>query len=69
MVEIVNLRRFRKAARRSEAEVAAARNRTAFGQPQAGRRAQEAELRRAERALDAHRLTAEVVADTDQTWS
>jgi hypothetical protein len=26
-------------------------------------------LRRAERALDAHRLTAEVVADTDQTWS
>ena len=54
MAEILNLRRFRKARKRSEGEAAADRNRAAFGRNKGDRAAGKAADERTSRFLDAH---------------
>lgn len=55
--DVVNLRRARKAAKRSKAETEAAANRIAFGTSLAQRAGVKQEQQRGERRLDQHRLT------------
>jgi hypothetical protein len=54
-VDIVNLRRARKAKARSEREKTAADNRAAFGRSKAEKQLTKAEHERAARTIDAHR--------------
>ena len=56
MAEIVNLRRARKARRRSEKEKQAAANRRSFGRSKDQRRAERVEKDRQARDLDGKRL-------------
>jgi len=56
MTSIVNLNRFRKAKKRSEAQQRAAENRALFGRTKKNRRAAESERRRNVRDLDGKRL-------------
>jgi hypothetical protein len=55
--DVVNLRRARKAAKRSGAEAQAAENRVAFGLKAAERERLKIEKQRGVRHLDQHRLT------------
>jgi hypothetical protein len=55
MVEIVNLRRARKAKAKTEAETQAAANRVAFGRSKAERQATNAEQALEAQRLDGHR--------------
>jgi ribosomal protein L34E len=56
MGELINLRRVKKSKRRNEIEKCAAANRVVHGTPKELREAAEAEKRRAERTLGAHRI-------------
>lgn len=56
MVEIVNLRRFRKRKARAEKDAAAAEHRVRFGRAKGPRSQAEAEAALSGRALDAHRV-------------
>ena len=56
MGELINLRRAKKSKRRNEDEKDAAANRVVHGTPKELREAAEAEKRRAERALGAHKI-------------
>jgi len=56
MVNVVNLRRARKAKARTEAEVVAAENRARFGTPKAARALTKARSEKAAKALDSHRI-------------
>jgi hypothetical protein len=56
MASVVNLNRFRKAKKRTEAERRAAGNRVAFGRTKAERRDAESERNRASRELDGKRI-------------
>ncbi len=58
MAEVVNLRRFRKARSRADAEAIAVQNRSTFGQKREERDRLAVEARRAARRLEGHRLTA-----------
>lgn len=53
---IINLRNFRKAKARSEAEKKAEQNRAKFGQTKSEKLARKAETARAEKVLDAGRI-------------
>jgi hypothetical protein len=53
---IVNLNRFRKARKRTEAQQRAAENRALFGRSKKERRDSDASRRRAERDIDGKRL-------------
>ncbi len=56
MTSIVNLNRFRKAKKRSEAQQRAVENRALSGRSKKDRRAAESERQRAARELDGKRL-------------
>lgn len=56
MAEIVNLRRARKRKTREAEADAAARNRARFGRPAGEKERDRAEERRADRALDGHKI-------------
>jgi hypothetical protein len=55
--EIVNLRQRRKRQARQDAEAEATENRAKFGQPKPARDQRKAEAERAQRALDAKKIT------------
>ena len=55
MGELINLRRVKKSKRRNEIEKCAGANRVVHGTPKELREAAEAEKRRAERTLGAHK--------------
>lgn len=57
MSDIVNLRQLRKRRAREEAEAKAAANRARFGERKAPRDQRHAESERAQRVLDAQKLT------------
>lgn len=56
MGELINLRRVKKSKRRNETEKSAAANRVLHGTPKKLREAAEAEGRRAERTIGAHKI-------------
>ena len=56
MGDVVNLRRYRKRAARDAKAEKATESRARFGQPRAEKRRGEAESRRAEKALDGHKI-------------
>jgi hypothetical protein len=65
MGDVVNLRRFRKAAERRTREADAAENRAKFGRPKAERKAEESRAALDARKLDGHRLGEAPAANDD----
>jgi hypothetical protein len=61
MAEVINLRRVRKARKRTENDREAAARRRLFGRTKVQKQAETTERERAERAIEAHRL------DRDET--
>lgn len=65
MADIINLRTFRKAKARSEAEKRAEENRVKFGQTKAEKNTRRAEKKRVEKVLDGGRIEGAGVAPSN----